>query len=68
MLNGSTIVYSPLQNCNNPYEKENLPLRPLLQKYLNVEDNVHTLTEQDESYLRVDEIIDLDKKNPNVMH
>ena len=39
----------------NPYEKENLPLRPYLKKLKNVEDNVHTLRLHEINYLMVNE-------------
>lgn len=38
-----------------PYDKENLPLRPLLKKVKNVEDNVHTMRLQEDNYLMVNE-------------
>ena len=38
-----------------PYDKENLPLRPLLRKHKNVEDNVHTMRVQEENYLMINE-------------
>jgi hypothetical protein len=50
----------PLTAIPNPYSRENLPLRPILSDnfYKNVEANVHTLVEEPDYYVRVDEILE----------
>jgi hypothetical protein len=54
----------PLTAIPNPYSKENLPLRPMLNDnfYKNVEANVHTLVQEPNNYVRVDEILETPSK------